>query len=58
MDSRSVFLFLLSTMTAFVLLSLALSAGGAILLLPPVLEYVFTVGIHQKTPGCLGEGSG
>ncbi len=38
MDSRSVFLFLLSTVTAFLLLVLALSAGGVVLLLPPVLD--------------------
>ena len=45
MDSRSVFLFLLSTVTAFLLLVLALSAGGVVLLLPPVLGYMFTAGI-------------
>lgn len=48
MDPRSVFLFLLSTMAAFLLLSLALSAGSALLLLPPVLGYVFTAGIQRK----------
>jgi len=48
MDSRSVFLFLLSTVTAFLLLVLALSAGGVVLLLPPVLGYMFTAGIQRK----------
>lgn len=48
MDSRSVFLFLLSTMTAFILLILALSAGGVILQVPPVLGYMFTAGIQRK----------
>lgn len=48
MDSRSVFLFLLSTVTAFLLLVLALSTGGALLLLPPVLGYMFTAGIQRK----------
>ena len=48
MDSRSVFLFLLSTVTAFLLLVLALSAGCVVLLLPPVLGYMFTAGIQRK----------
>lgn len=42
MDSHSVFLFLLSTVTAFLLLVLALSAGGVVLLLPPVLALAST----------------
>lgn len=42
MDSRSVFLFLLSTVTAFLLLVLALSAGDVVLLLPPVLALAST----------------
>lgn len=37
-----IFLFLLSTLAAYVLLSLSLAAGSAIMLFPPLLGYTFT----------------
>ena len=48
MDSRSVFLFLLSTVTAFLLLVLALSAGGVVLLLPLCWGICSQLGYSEK----------